>query len=187
MKFYHFTRKDAVDSILKQGILAGITPFELNDIFVSLTSLLDPNDNGLITGQKLVENVSPQFNFMAGHYPNLISGLAPNRELQLFDQTEVVLEIEIDKHDPNLIDYDSFVDFALIKFQRDQTHKVLFKAAGLASARFPIGGSNNAQDAETVRIMKSNQPIAPHWYFYRGTIPPSMITVKFRNGSGLYS
>ncbi|EGM78704.1 hypothetical protein Rhein_1045 [Rheinheimera sp. A13L] len=187
MKFYHFTRRGAVDGILKQGILAGIAPFGLNNIFVSLTSLLDPNDNGLITGQKLVENISPQFDFMAGHYPNLISGLAPCRELQLFDQTEVALEIEIDQHDPNLMDYDSFIDLALERLKHNQTKKVLFKAAGLASARFPIGGPNDAQDAEAKRIINSNQPIAPHWYFYRGTIPASMITVKYRNESGLYS
>lgn len=111
---------------------------------MSLTPFLDPNNNGLITGQKLFENLSPQFGFVAEHYPNLVSGLAPNRELKLFDQTEVAMEIEIEQHDTNLMDYDAFIDVVLKYLQQSSIQKELFKTAGLASARFPIGGPNDA-------------------------------------------
>ncbi|WP_122080949.1 hypothetical protein [Vibrio coralliirubri] len=184
MKFYHFTRKDALNDILKVGIKPGITPLGVNNVFVSLTSLLTPAGNGLITGQCLIEGVSPQFEFMKSHYPSLVSGKSPNRQLQLFDQTEVVLEIEIDKNDPKLLTYDSYIDVTPVG---KQANKELCKAAGLASARFPIGGPEQLQDQETLKILNQKKPIAPHWYFYEGVIPPSMFTVKHRQQSGQYA
>ncbi|WP_418512147.1 hypothetical protein [Corallibacter sp.] len=188
MKFYHFTRKDAVKGILESGIQRGIVPFEIPNTFVSLTSELRPDDNGLISGQKLLERKDREFDFLSKQFPMLISGLSPNRTLQLFDQTEAVVEVAIDELDNRLFNYDRFIDFMLQHHKIPGSERMRYKAAGLASARFPLGAPIEEQTREAEKILVSGQEMAPHWFFYKGVVTPEMISrVMYRQGIGEYS
>ena len=180
MLLYHFTRAGAINDILKNGILPGKVPCQEHGKpkLVSLTSRLDPSGHGLITGQLLYEQTSPEFQFMASVYPQLITGQSPNRQLQLFDQTEVVVELDISDTDPNLLDYNSFINLILTQMNYSIIHKNLFKAAILVSTRYPLGHDHIATkkyDKEVRDVQYSGAISDPGWFLYDGTISPNMI------------
>ncbi|TBN31558.1 hypothetical protein [Pseudomonas sp. BGI-2] len=192
VRFYHFTRLAAVDSIRQSGILKGIVPFYQKNPppMVSLTSVLNPAKHGLITGQLLIEGDDPEFEEMSKRLPSFVTGVAPKRTVQLFDQTEVVIEIDIDPEDPNLIDFDCFIDIVRPLFPAG-TPKNLLKATAIVTGRYPLGSEykeNRKIDQEVLKLQYSGAIKDPDWYFYKHAIAPGMISsVRKRDRNGEYT
>lgn len=191
MRFYHFTRLAAVDSIRQSGILKGIVPFYQKNPppMVSLTSVLNPAKHGLITGQLVTEG-DPEFEETSRNYPTFVTGVAPNRTIQLFDQTEVVIEIEIDLEDPNLIDFNGFIDIVCPLF-RAGTAKNLLKATAIVTGLYPLGVEHKNPkkiDQEVLNLQYSGAIKDPGWFFYKDVIAPGMISsVRKRDSNGEYT
>jgi hypothetical protein len=192
VRFYHFTRLAAVDSIRQSGIRKGIVPFYQKNPppMVSLTAVLNPAKHGLITGQLLTEGVDPEFKEMSRNYAPFITGVAPHRTMQLFDQTEAVIELDIDLEDPNLIDFNGFIDIVRPLFSAD-IEKNALKATAIVTGRYPLG-------LEYKEVRRINQEVRnlqysgaikdPDWFFYKDVIAPGMIcSVRKRDENGEYT
>lgn len=192
MLFYHFTRLAAVASIRQSGIFKGIVPFYQKNPppMVSLTSVLNPAKHGLITGQILTEGVDPEFEEMAKRCPTFVTGVAPNRTMELFDQTEVVIEIDIDPEDPNLVDYNGFIDIVRPLFPAG-TPKNLLKATAIVTGLYPLGSEYKETkriDQQVLKLQYSGAIKDPGWFFYKDVITPDMISsVRKRDMNGQYT
>lgn len=192
MRFYHFTRLAAVDSIRQSGIQKGIVPFYQKNPppMVSLTSVLNPAKHGLITGQLVTEGVDPEFEETCRNYPTFVAGVAPKRTVQLFDQTEVVIEIDIDPVDPNLIDFNCYIDIVHPLFPAG-TPKNLLKATAIVTGLYPLGSEYKETkiiDQEVLDLYYSKVIKDPDWFFYKNVIAPGMISsVRKRDSNGQYT
>lgn len=192
MLFYHFTRAAAVDLILQNGINTGVAPFQVKQkpAVVSLTSVLNSANHGLLTGQYLTEGQSPEFAEVSKFFPSLVTGQPPHRSIQLFDQTEVVLEIDINPQDPKLLSYSDYIDLVLPLNGVKKSEKNHVKARGIVTARYPLGQNHLVMKhllKEVSDFQYSGAIKDPDWFFYSGSIACSMIvSVKIRDGAGNY-
>jgi len=170
MRFYHFTQKKNVDSILKHGVRRGLTPYRDISNFkaVSLTTIASPHGHGLITGQT-VRETDPEYPLASQHYPNGVTRNALGQySVKMFDQTEAMLIIELNPSSSKLVSHQQLFD------------KIL--SNGLMKADAQI-------DRERYEIMNGQRDHkAATWYFYLGNISPSkVVQVRFKQNDGLYS
>jgi hypothetical protein len=188
MILYHFTRKQNVADIMRHGIKVGTVPMPNAQLMVSLSSVCSPKNHGLITGQVLQEGEDREFAALAAKWPQLLFGRPPNRTLNLFDQTEAVIVIDIEKNDSALMTFDQAVKMSI---GRSGINKNIVKAAVIVSAKYPLGMQhiNAAQVDKEVQFLIVNKRLdCSDWYFYNNTVHPDrIIQPLYRNDEGIYT
>lgn len=190
MKLYHFTRKSNIDSIKKNGINPGQFPFKIDNgvELVSLTSNLTPHGHGLIAGQVISEQDRVLFKEYFRLFPEHAKGDAPNRVIQLWDQTEAAVELDLSNKNKSLWSFDKFADKAA---KWHYLEKDVCKANALATADFPLGDVTEDQlilrTREILSQLQRRNFQDRGWYFYTGKINPCFISnILLKQPDGSY-
>ena len=192
MILYHFTRAANEHLITQDGIKAGNFPFRerVSLSLVSLTAHLCAQKHGLLSGQKVMEG-SRAFGALSPIFPSLVSGLAPAREMNMHDQTQVAIQVDVSEADISLLDIWKFAEMADV-YLKTNIPKLLI-AAALATADFPCNDASELQlDSQTREYLdpdRLNQEILTRgWYFYKGDVAASMVKgVLHRKNDGSYA
>ena len=197
MRLYHFTQKKNINSILQHGIQVGLTPYQdLTDLkAVSLTSIADCNGHGLIKGDVLRQGTDPEYQIAAQHYPLGNRQLSDGQhEVAMFDQTEAMIEIELEPNSSKLLSHQQLFDKLMTNhFMKGCSQDELnyWNAAVILSAEYPFGTehiSKQQLDRERYEIINGKRKHnAGSWYFYLGTVTPQNITqVSLKQSNNKY-
>ncbi|EJE3289483.1 TPA: hypothetical protein ACVOYQ_004592 [Vibrio alginolyticus] len=200
VKMYHYTRRANLESIQKTGIQLGINPLRGAPV-VSMTTNKCPKRLGLQTGAVLVEGIDADFEPASKAYPDFVfSTESGAREVRMFDQTEVRLEITVpDEAKKHILNYDQLFNRdapallpngSLKKFSKKQIK--FFWAIAVHSADYPFATDhvpNEVVDREIGEIASGKKTHrALEWRFSTVVIPPSYISkIEHRQEDGHYS
>jgi len=197
MKLYHFTTKENAVSILELGILMGKTPYQdlLDFPAVSLSSLPNSDGLGLIRGETLIESRDKEFRAAANHYPmGVTKTKGGNTQVSMFDQSEVMLVVDLNARSSKLFSHQKLFDKILRKnvmADRSKSELAYWNAAIIHSTDHPFGTSHLSQseiEQGRKQMLKSNAlRRADRWFFYTDVIPvKKIVEVYEKNEDGEY-
>ena len=196
MLLHHFTQRTNLTSIEQHGILPGLTPYQDISDFkaVSLTNRDSSECLGIIRGEILIEGKNADFGAAAEHYPDgVYFGSDGTRMIKMFDQSEVMLVIEIDDDD-RLLTHKQLYDLLLtddIMKGRSESELAYWNAAVIHSAAYPFGIQHLSSDVlEHERSLVLNGQFtdhSEHCFFYAGVIPyEKVVEIRFKQSAGDY-
>ncbi|GAB3517960.1 hypothetical protein [Photobacterium alginatilyticum] len=202
--YYHFTRKDVLSNIIKEGIRLGKNPCQGNPV-ISLTTNTSPESLGLQVGAELIEGRDREFDVALEKYDELftiepwrLSTLSDGRRrIQMFDQTEVRLTVEIKNSDPGeILNFKQLYlrDLVPILLSEgcDRNSMNLCIANLILSGDHPFGTDYLTDEklrTEITGIIEgSRRHRADEWHFYTVPVKPSqIINVEYKQSDDSYS
>ena len=175
----------------------GKTPYQdlLNFPAVSLSSVPNSDELGLIRGETLIEFRDREFTAAANHYPTGITkGKDGNRQVRMFDQSEVMLVVDLNIKSSKLFSHQKLFNKILRKnvmADRSKSELAYWNAAIIHSTDHPFGTSHLSQsEIERGRNQMCKSKAlrrAEGWFFYTDVIPvQKIIAVYEKNGNGEY-
>lgn len=196
MLLHHFTQRSNLASIEQHGLLPGLTPYQdLSDFkAISLTDRNTSDGLGIIRGETLVEGMDADFESAAEHYPAGISiHTDGTRSIKMFDQSEVMLVIEIDEDDQLLTHkqlFDRLLTHDIMK-DRSESELAYWNAAIIHSAAYPFGIQHLSGDVierERSLVLRGQfTNYSEHCFFYADVIPyEKIVEVRFKQNAGKY-
>lgn len=198
MHLYHFTRKANIPNIMLYGIKCGITPFSAisGNQAVSLTKTPCHNRLGLIKGEVLKDGIDPEFQYMHQQCPHLVKKISDRDELHLFDQTEVMIKINLNTSSSKLVNYEKLFEKEIIKKNiypgLDKKQYEILKSVGIHSADYSLGTkhlSDEQIDREVLEIATGRKKhTADNWYFYYDVVPiKNIVEILYKQADGSYA
>jgi len=169
MELFHYTYRDAAESILREGIRTSRRPFPIDghgeDIdAVSLTTSKSSDGHGYSNGECLIGKRLAIFKEAERQYANA-------EAVQFKDKTEVRLTIHIDDRNPKLV---SWTQYCLrLNASMD------FKGAAELSALFSPCCQAFTFDEQILVLKKVSEGALTFqghsWWFYEGQVPKEWI------------
>ncbi len=197
-KMYHYTCRENILSIQKEGIRLGQSPL-LGASVVSMTVNSCPKRLGLHSGTVLIEGIDPEFMAAQKNYPSLVAKTVDGKRMvKTFDQTEARIALIIPKEFmKHILTYDdlfkrdakSLIGQSLSSLTKKQ-QKLLW-AAPVHSADYPFSTShltNQQIDREIIEIAEGKRSHrADDWRFSVLQVPPEYISkIEYCGSDGTY-